>query len=336
MPRVLASSDAPPPLLTAVGGTSTFTTPTLPQLRQDGGKEPSSSASSSIVIVIIIVASAIIVSASIYFLLRYFSRHCHRSLRSVSVTEDVVPSRRDPCLYDRRASPSDDLINSLPLFTFGSVTGNITGGDCPVCLSKFEKNDRLRLLPLCCHAFHMQCIDAWLSSNQTCPLCRSTVHPTEADVMNKILSSTDHERGNSFRIEIGSVSRRREGSDSGDGRRSYSIGSFEYIVDDGYELSVGSTHRRGPSDCTSVDKESTGVPEPPGENLAAEVGGRSWLREYVDRFASISSRTVSFRSSGRFFTGSSRRSDSIVAVDDCETNRIGEEISELFRWFSGV
>ncbi|THG07884.1 E3 ubiquitin-protein ligase ATL4-like [Camellia sinensis] len=119
------------------------------------------------------------------------------------------------------------------------------------------------------------------------------------------------------------------------------MGSFDYIVDEGYEVSVDSTHWRGLSDCTSVSMDSAGVPvvvnAPPGENLASEVAGRSWLRDYVDGLASISSPTLSFRSSGRFFTGSSHRSNTVVAVgEELEANRIGEEISELFRWFSGV
>jgi E3 ubiquitin-protein ligase ATL4 len=74
--------------------------------------------------------------------------------------------------------------------------------------------------------------------------------------------------------------------------------------------------------------------------LAGEVAAArgSWLREYVDRLsASLSSRTASFRGSGRFFTGSSRRSEIAGVGDyDLEANRVGEEISELFRWFSGV
>lgn len=172
------------------------------------------------------------------------------------------------------------------------------------------------------------------------------IHSTEnGGVSNSSLRNGDGNSG-SFRIEIGSISRRRGGAaDAVEGeRRSYSIGSFDYIVDDhGYEVSVGSTiHRRGASDCTSVDKESSigiPIPEPPGEVIAAEVsGGRNWLRDYVDRLASvsISSRAMSFRSSGRFFSGSSRRTDPVVSPEDLEANRVGEEISELFRWLSGI
>lgn len=191
---------------------------------------------------------------------------------------------------------------------------------------------------MCCHAFHVACIDTWLISNQTCPLCRSTIYPTESDVLDKILNSGENV-GNSFRIEIGSISRRRTDSDSGENTRSYSIGSFDYIVDDAaYELSRASTHRREPSEATSnIDKDSVGAPVmPPGESLAAEVasGRSSWLRDYVDRIASISSRSI--RSSGRLFSGSSRRSEPVVVVGDLESSRVGEEISELFRWLSGV
>lgn len=178
--------------------------------------------------------------------------------------------------------------------------------------------------------------------------------PSDADMLNKILSSgnrgtrdSSFRNGDSgsFRIEIGSVSRRRSEADEMDvDRQSYSIGSFEYVVDDnGYEIPAESiTHRRGISDCTSVDKDSSvGVPrhDPPGDVLAEEVSsGRNWLRDYVDRLTSVSiSRTMSFRSSGRFFSSSSRRSDPVsVAAEDLEANRVGEEISELFRWLSGI
>ncbi|KAJ8573424.1 hypothetical protein K7X08_009935 [Anisodus acutangulus] len=308
---------------------------------------PSSSSSSSFIIVVIIIASAIIVSASIYLIIRLLSRRFHRSFRTYAAADDVISHSTtaasavtgNRCLDNQRSTDDDKLLESLPLFTFSSVTGTLTGVDCAVCLSKFEPDDQLRLLPLCCHAFHSSCIDAWLITNQSCPLCRSTVYPTDADVISKVLAAENElRRSGSFRVEIGSVSHRRGGGS--DGQRSYSIGSFEYIVDDGYEVSVGSIHRRGGSECT--DKESIGVPvpAPPGENIASDVsgGGRSWLRDYVDRIASLSlsSRSVSFRSSGRFFNGSSRRSDTVVPVDDLEAGRIGEEISELFRWLSGV
>ncbi|GER49408.1 RING/U-box superfamily protein [Striga asiatica] len=328
----MSTTFPPPPAVAAGGSTPDLTTQQFPPPYNSSA--PSSSTASSIVIVIIIIASAVIVSASIYILLRFLSRRYHRAFRTAD--EDVVVLRPDT---SRRFQASAGLLDDLPLFTFSSVHGDLAGGDCAVCLSKFEPHDQLRLLPICCHAFHAACIDTWIVANHTCPLCRSAVLPPAdpADLLAKIAPAAG--RGGSFRVEIGSVSRR--GAADG-GRRSYSIGSYDYVLDEnGYEVPVGSTavHRRGGSDCTSVDKESSvGVPmpEPPGEAIAAEVsGGRNWLREYVDRLAS-SSRAMSFRSSGRFFTGSSRRSE--LAAEDLEANhpRVGEEISELFRWLSGI
>ncbi|KAK4397097.1 E3 ubiquitin-protein ligase ATL4 [Sesamum angolense] len=321
----------------------------------------SSASSSSIIIVVVIIGSAVIVSASIYLILRFLSKRFRRTFTAaddVVMLQDASSNRNWNQQHCRVAF--NGLLDSLPAFTFQSVTGNLAGGDCAVCLSKFEPHDELRLLPLCCHAFHTACIDTWIVSNQTCPLCRSTVLPSGSDVLDKILSggnrcsSNDSFRiengnGESFRIEIGSISRRGGGSEEvavEGGQRSYSVGSFEYIVDDtGYEVSIAgcTTQRRGFPDPTQNDKDSsvrTPVPEPGEEILAAEVsGGRNWLREYVDRLASVSfsSRAMSLRSSGRFFSGSSsRRGEAAVVPDDLEANRVGEEISELFRWLSGI
>ncbi|CAI9765834.1 unnamed protein product [Fraxinus pennsylvanica] len=148
---------------------------------------PSPSSSSSIVIVIIIVASAIIVSAPIYLLLRLISKRFHRSFHTFAAADDVVLRHHSNPNLNQCHVVSSNLLDSLPLFTFGSITGNLTGDDSAVCLSKFEPHDQLRLLPLCCHAFHAGCIDTWLVSNQTCPLCRSSVLPSDSEVLDKIL-----------------------------------------------------------------------------------------------------------------------------------------------------
>ncbi|XP_062203383.1 RING-H2 finger protein ATL39-like [Phragmites australis] len=43
---------------------------------------------------------------------------------------------------------------------------------CIICLAEYEEKDVLRILPSCCHNFHMACIDMWLEQNSTCPVCR--------------------------------------------------------------------------------------------------------------------------------------------------------------------
>lgn len=69
------------------------------------------------------------------------------------------------------------FIDTLPVFLYGSIRGLKDSADCAVCLNEFANEDKLRLLPKCKHAFHMECIDTWLLSNSTCPLCRRSLLP---------------------------------------------------------------------------------------------------------------------------------------------------------------
>lgn len=73
-----------------------------------------------------------------------------------------------------------EVINTFPTFGYDDVKGlNIGKGalECAVCLNEFEENETLRLIPKCDHVFHPECIDAWLASHVTCPVCRANLVP---------------------------------------------------------------------------------------------------------------------------------------------------------------
>ena len=165
------------------------------------------------------------------------------------------PADSDLCFSSRRVSPEDLSLNdSLPFFTFYSFRSHnsFSASGYAMCLSKFEPHDQLWLLSIYSHTFHARYIDAWLTSNKTCPVCRSPIFTTEADFMKAILTSTN--AGDIFRIELGSVSWRRSVSDSRETRRSYSISSFGYVIDHGSKDTVASTHRRGGSKSIATEK----------------------------------------------------------------------------------
>ncbi|KAE8683304.1 putative Flavonol synthase/flavanone 3-hydroxylase [Hibiscus syriacus] len=72
------------------------------------------------------------------------------------------------------------VIDSFPTFLYSTVKGFKMGKDtleCAVCLNEFEDDETLRMIPTCCHVFHPGCIDAWLSSHSTCPVCRANLVP---------------------------------------------------------------------------------------------------------------------------------------------------------------
>lgn len=43
---------------------------------------------------------------------------------------------------------------------------------CAICLADFADGERIRVLPVCGHRFHVVCIDRWLVSHCSCPTCR--------------------------------------------------------------------------------------------------------------------------------------------------------------------
>ncbi|XP_042503771.1 RING-H2 finger protein ATL39-like [Macadamia integrifolia] len=70
------------------------------------------------------------------------------------------------------------VIDSLPVFAYKELINNQHDHDkngsreCAVCLSIFQDEEMIRFLPNCKHFFHVDCINIWLRSNTTCPICR--------------------------------------------------------------------------------------------------------------------------------------------------------------------
>lgn len=67
------------------------------------------------------------------------------------------------------------LIKSITICKFKRGDGLVSCTDCSVCLGEFQEDESLRLLPKCCHAFHVSCIDTWFKTHSNCPLCRANV-----------------------------------------------------------------------------------------------------------------------------------------------------------------
>lgn len=94
--------------------------------------------------------------------------------------EDFVDENRGPVLdhpiwYIRTVGLPQSVIDSISVFNYKKGEGLTDGTGCSVCLSEFEEDETLRLLPKCSHAFHVQCIDTWLGSHKNCPLCRAPI-----------------------------------------------------------------------------------------------------------------------------------------------------------------
>ncbi|BAH93566.1 Os06g0540400 [Oryza sativa Japonica Group] len=70
----------------------------------------------------------------------------------------------------------------IPEFAYtGSASGGEGAAQCSVCLGAVRGGEMVRRLPACKHLYHVECIDMWLASHATCPLCRTEVEPPPGD-----------------------------------------------------------------------------------------------------------------------------------------------------------
>ncbi|KAK4789377.1 hypothetical protein SAY86_020696 [Trapa natans] len=252
---VLSSSSSSPPLT----HDSDYYHP-LPLVSSPGSK-----LSPTILFTIIILAGVFFISGFLHLLSRYLLK------RGPSVEEDANGGRSETSgaeglqrqlqqLFHLHDSGLDQsIIDALPIFLYREIVGGLSEPfDCPVCLCEFSGKDKLRLLPLCSHAFHIDCIDTWLLSNSTCPLCRRSLYCSpgstfenpmfrledgeeeegkeekevaESSIMNNQQRRVFSIRLGKFRGSNVRVGETSSSSNNGlDGRRCFSMGSYQYVV----------------------------------------------------------------------------------------------------------
>jgi hypothetical protein len=79
-----------------------------------------------------------------------------------------------------------DDVAVLPTFTYHSAAASPdvrcaanadateAAGCCAVCLEELRDGALVRMLASCKHYFHVECVDVWLLSHATCPVCRGS------------------------------------------------------------------------------------------------------------------------------------------------------------------
>lgn len=64
--------------------------------------------------------------------------------------------------------------------------------DCCICMEKSTPREKMASL-VCDHAFHVACLQEWLASHYTCPLCRHDLRDTKARAVNNFVNSSDED-----------------------------------------------------------------------------------------------------------------------------------------------
>ncbi|XP_078170548.1 E3 ubiquitin-protein ligase ATL6-like [Carex rostrata] len=122
---------------------------------QYGYFSPGNFTSSLLVIVMLLI--------TVFFLFGFFSIYLRQ------YTGGILTVNR------QRRGLDPAIIENFPTMVYSEVKEHKVGKqalECVVCLSEFEDDEKLRLLPKCSHVFHPDCIDAWLADHVTCPVCR--------------------------------------------------------------------------------------------------------------------------------------------------------------------
>ncbi|KAL0795257.1 hypothetical protein Bca101_066634 [Brassica carinata] len=148
-------------------------------------------------------AIVMIVLVSVFFSLGCVSVYMRRCLEQALGIDDGRSGDPGNWLNVRQQTPRGldaSVIETFPTFRYSTVKTLRIGKEaleCPVCLNEFEDDETLRLLPQCCHVFHPGCIDAWLSSHATCPLCRANLVPVPGESVSFEISGLARASGQS-------------------------------------------------------------------------------------------------------------------------------------------
>lgn len=174
--------------------------------QQDPYQYAKFSPSMAIIVVVLIAALFFMGFFSIYI------RHCAQAQPNSNSLRARVLSRRAAA-----RGLTADVIETFPTLVYSAVKGLKIGKgalECAVCLNEFEDEETLRLIPKCDHVFHPECIDAWLGSHTTCPVCRADLLPQPGDSVHQLtvldleaqnddVSESVHERELTEREEVG-------------------------------------------------------------------------------------------------------------------------------------
>lgn len=128
---------------------------------------------------IISLSLIVIVVAILHIYARFALRRQARRQASLSRLGFIAISANIRTLDPPKSGLDPSVIASLPKFSFkqSSAADRASSVECAVCLSMLEDGEMARSLPNCKHTFHADCIDQWLESNSTCPICRTGAEP---------------------------------------------------------------------------------------------------------------------------------------------------------------
>ncbi|RWR81340.1 RING-H2 finger protein ATL66-like protein [Cinnamomum micranthum f. kanehirae] len=130
-------------------------------------------------LLLIILFSICLVFTLICLYAKWMCRYRQLAASGTGSPQLHLPSRAQSTGLDPLA------INSLPIHLHHSpAAGEV---QCCICLSSFQKGEKVKVLPDCNHSFHPECVDMWLSHQSSCPLCRASLHTCKVEPAHELV-----------------------------------------------------------------------------------------------------------------------------------------------------
>ncbi|XP_076949467.1 RING-H2 finger protein ATL11-like [Bidens hawaiensis] len=145
-----------------------------------------------------IMAIVLVCLLSAFFMLCVISTYFrHYAERQIRLTASTTHGSETGSMRMVAHGLDPAVIATFACFQYSSVKGIKLGQtvlECAVCLNEFQDHETLRLLPKCSHVFHQDCIDTWLASHVTCPVCRADLVPRPDELTAQDVTCLDPER----------------------------------------------------------------------------------------------------------------------------------------------
>ena len=97
-------------------------------------------------------------------------------LNTITETVTFIPSTQN---MQQMQPPNDGLsLNDLRNYTTLNIYSNSDENNqikCEICHDNINEGDILRMVNICNHSFHQECVDSWFENNTICPYCRCNV-----------------------------------------------------------------------------------------------------------------------------------------------------------------
>ncbi|CAM8967328.1 unnamed protein product [Rhodiola kirilowii] len=113
------------------------------------------------------ICTAIILILALFFFLTKLVRRLRQTHHSPSNTSSIPPATT--LMPQQSLGLGEEGIERLPVSVHQSFD---LAKECCICLSEFEDMERIKVLPDCQHTYHSDCLDSWLGTQSSCPLCR--------------------------------------------------------------------------------------------------------------------------------------------------------------------